>query len=231
MHPKRQEDAPRAAVWDLDGTLVDSAPDLAAALGKLLSESGLSGPTVARTRNMIGGGVKRLVAQGFEAAGAPLAEDRLRSCSDRFMELYGACATEHTVPFPGIPELLDALSTQRFFHGICTNKPLALTRQIVRELGLDRHFHTVIGGDSTPEKKPHPLPLQTCLEEMGVNRSRAVMIGDSAADLGAARAVGIPVVLVTFGYSPEPVANLNPDALIDRFDELPKALSRLGLLP
>lgn len=221
----------RAIVWDLDGTLVDSAPDLAAALGEVLAESGLPGPTVAEIRNMIGGGVKRLVAQGFEAAGTPLADDQLRPYADRFMALYGACATNETLPFPGIPEVLDSLTAQGFSHGICTNKPLALTRQIIRALRLNDRFQTVVGGDSTREKKPHPMPLEACLEQMGIAPAHAVMIGDSAADLGVARAVGIPVILVTFGYSREPVDSLNPDALIDRFDQLPKTLSQLGLLP
>lgn len=220
----------RAVIWDLDGTLVDSAPDLAAALNELLAEHRHSGHPVDRVKNMIGGGVKRLVMRGFEQAGAPLEDADVPARTDRFMEIYGARVTKESVPFPGIPEVLNTLSEHGAVHGVCTNKPLSLTRQILTDFGLSAHFKTVVGGDSTSAKKPDPEPLRVCLEQMGVGPENAVMVGDSAADLKVARALSMPVVLVSFGYSSEPVAELGPDAIVDHLKQLPETLERLGFL-
>ncbi len=220
--------SPRAIIWDLDGTLVDSAPDLAGALNALLAESGLPAHPLERVKTMIGGGVRRLVMRGYDQAGAPLDEAEVLARTDQFMAMYGARATQETVLFDGVVEALTALTAQGFVHGICTNKPLGLTRQILDALHIADHFGSVVGGDSTPHTKPHPEPMLTCLKGLNATPEQAIMVGDSSADLGVSQAVKMPCVLVSFGYSPEPVGTLGAEATIDRFDQLPDALARLG---
>lgn len=217
---------PAAIVWDLDGTLVESAPDLAAALNALLNEQGQHGHAVERVRPMIGGGVAKLIERGFRAAGAPLAVADCEALVPRFMELYGACATRTTRLVPHARAAL-----LHFYHAgvpqaICTNKPLGVTRQILDALDIAGFFQAVVGGDSTVEKKPHPLPLQTCLAELGVVPAQALMVGDSAADVGAAQAAGVTVVLVPDGYTGAPAASLGADLVIENLSCLPAKLGR-----
>lgn len=216
---------PAAIVWDLDGTLVESAPDLATALNTLLNEQGQHGHAVERVRPMIGGGVARLIERGFRAAGSPLAAEDCEALVPRFMELYTACATRSTRL---VPHARDTLL--HFYHAgvrqaICTNKPLGVTRLILDALDIAGFFTAVVGGDSTAEKKPHPLPLQTCLAELGVQAGEALMVGDSGADVGAAQAAGVTVVLVPDGYTGVPAASLGADFVIENLSRLP---SRLG---
>jgi len=217
---------PTAIVWDLDGTLVESAPDLAAALNTLLNERGQHGHAVERVRPMIGGGVARLIERGFRAAGAPLAAPDCEALVPRFMKLYTACATCSTRL---VPHARDTL--RHFYHAgirqaICTNKPLGVTRLILDALDIAGFFHAVVGGDSTAEKKPHPLPLQTCLAELGVEPGAALMVGDSGADVGAAQAAGVTVVLVPDGYTGVPAESLGADLVIENLSCLP---ARLGI--
>jgi phosphoglycolate phosphatase len=216
---------PTAIVWDLDGTLVDSAPDLAAALNALLNEHGQHGHAVDRVRPLVGGGVARLIERGFRAAGSPLAAPDCEALVPRFMELYTACATHSTRL---VPQARDTLL--HFYHAgvrqaICTNKPLGVTRLILNALDIAGFFHAVVGGDSTAAKKPHPLPLQTCLAALGVEPGEALMVGDSGADVGAAQAAGVTVVLVPDGYTGVPAASLGADLVIASLSCLP---SRLG---
>jgi phosphoglycolate phosphatase len=223
---------PTAIVWDLDGTLVESAPDLAAALNTLLNEQGQHGHAVERVRPMIGGGVARLIERGFRAAGAPLAAPDCAALVPRFMALYTACATRSTRL---VPHACDTLL--HFYHAgirqaICTNKPLGVTRLILDALDIAGFFHVVVGGDSTAEKKPHPLPLQTCLAQLGVEPGAALMVGDSGADVGAAQAAGVTVVLVPDGYTGVPAASLGADLVIENLSCLPALLGngqRAGL--
>lgn len=213
--------APKAVIWDLDGTLVESAPDLATALNRLLNEEGQHGHAVEKVRPMIGGGVAKLIERGFRAAGAPLDAAECDALVPRFMELYVACATDSTHLVPYAREIL-----QHFYHAglkqaLCTNKPLGVTLQILDALDIRGFFSTVVGGDSTAEKKPHPLPLQTCLQAIAVEPSDAVMVGDSGADVGAARAAGVPVILVPDGYTGVPTASLGADHLVEKLSDIP----------
>ena len=220
----RERTLPLAVVWDLDGTLVESAPDLATALNGLLNEEGQHGHAVEDVRPMIGGGVAKLIERGFRAAGTPLDQAECDALVPRFMELYTACATDSTHLVPHAREML-----LHFYHAgvkqaLCTNKPISVTRLIVDALDISGFFAAVIGGDSTPEKKPSPLPLQTCLEEIGVRPQDAVMVGDSGADVGAARAAGVPVILVPDGYTGVPASSLGADHVVENLSEIPDVL-------
>ena len=216
---------PGAIVWDLDGTLVESAPDLATALNALLNEEGQYGHPVANVRPMIGGGVAKLIERGFRAAGAPLDPAACDELVPRFMELYTACATDHTHLVPHARDVL-----QHFYHAgirqaLCTNKPMSVTQLIIDSLDISGFFSCVVGGDSTAHKKPHPLPLQTCLQGLGAQPQEAVMVGDSGADVGAARAAGVTVILVPDGYTGVAAATLGADHVIKNLSDIPGWIS------
>jgi phosphoglycolate phosphatase len=211
---------PAAIVWDLDGTLVESAPDLATALNALLNEQGQHGHPVEKVRPMIGGGVAKLVERGFRAVGVSLDEAARDALVPRFMELYSACATDSTRLVPHARDLLLHFYHAGLRQAICTNKPLAVTRQILVALDISGFFASVIGGDSTTERKPHPLPLQTCLRQLEARPEDTVMIGDSGADVGAARAAGVPIILVPDGYTGVPAASLGADRVVGRLSEI-----------
>lgn len=219
---------PRAVVWDLDGTLIDSAPDLADALNILLREHGREERRPEDVRDMIGGGVAALIERGFGRNASALTQSGAQSLVNRFMEIYRDRAILKTRLYEDAMQILQALSGNGIIHGICTNKPRGVSMDIIAGLGIADRFGSVIGGDSTRAKKPDAIPLLACLEQLAVDENEAVMIGDSAADVGAARAAGLPVVLVTYGYSREPVASLGADALADRLDQIPSLLRELG---
>ena len=212
---RREENAagfyPAAVVWDLDGTLVESAPDLANALNRLLAEHSLPQHTVDEVRLMIGAGVPTLLERGFKKAGLHLNEAERDALAPRFMAFYLACATDNTHLVPGARYVLDRMHRAGMPQGLCTNKPEGVTRDILDTLGISHYFGSVIGGDSTSGKKPDPTPLLACLDELGVSPSDAVMVGDSAADTGAARAAGVYAIVVPNGYTGEP-----PEALISQ---------------
>jgi len=215
---------PEAIVWDLDGTLVESAPDLTTALNTLLNEQGQHGHTVDSVRPMIGAGVAKLIERGFRAAGAPIDEAGRNALVPRFMEIYTSCATDRTHLIPHAREVLSHFYHAGFRQGLCTNKPHAVTMQILNTLDIAGFFGSIVGGDSTSEKKPHPLPLQTCLEELKASPDVSIMIGDSAADVGAARAAGVPIILVPDGYTGAPAASLGADYVTGSLAEIPGSI-------
>jgi len=212
---------PAAVVWDLDGTLVDSAADLATALNALLIEQGQHTHAVDQVRPMIGHGVAKLIERGFRASGAPLGADELDALVPRFMTLYTACATNQTQLVADARDVLEHFYHAGVPQGLCTNKPAGVTRQILQALDITGFFRSVIGGDSTAARKPDPLPLQTCLQELGAEPARALMIGDSGADVGAATAAGVPVLLVPDGYTGEPAESLGADWVVARLADVP----------
>jgi len=226
LQPETQNSGnyPAAIVWDLDGTLVESAPDLATALNALLNEQGQHTHSVDSVRPMIGGGVAKLIERGFRAAGAPLDEAARDDLVPRFMELYMACATESTHLVPHARDVLTHFYHAGVKQGLCTNKPIAVTRLILSALDITGFFNSVIGGDSTDSRKPHPLPLLTCLEELEVRPEDALMVGDSGADVGAARAAGVPVILVPDGYTGVPAVSLGADYVVGDLAEIPGSI-------
>ncbi len=215
-------------VFDLDGTLIDSAPDLAEALNRVLADNGLPPVTPPSVRRMVGEGAAAMIARGFAAAGRPVEDpppDRLR---DSFLSHYADCLDESTRPWPGAVEALEALAAAGHRLAVCTNKPEAMSRTLLDRLDLARFFRAVLGGDSLAVRKPDPRHLTATIRQAGGAATDAVMVGDSIADVDAARAAGVPVVVVTFGYSRVPASELDADARIGHFDGLIPALERVA---
>ncbi|MGE3772334.1 MAG: phosphoglycolate phosphatase [Gammaproteobacteria bacterium] len=217
----------RAVLFDLDGTLVDSAPDIAAAADRALAECGVPGRGLERIRAYIGGGAERLIHRCLTdrldgVAERPLFEAALAA----FFRHYAAGLTVSTRPYPGVLETLDALRGRGYLLGCVTNKPGRFTTPLLAALSLAPYFAIVVAGDTLAVKKPDPAPLLYAADGLGADVATATMVGDSMADLNAARAAGMRVLCVSYGYSPTArLADHAPDALVDRMPEL------LALLP
>ncbi|WP_137177819.1 phosphoglycolate phosphatase [Roseomonas sp. AR75] len=208
----------RLAVFDLDGTLVDSAPDIHAALDRLMAARGLPGFTRAEVTAMIGDGVRALVTRALAARGQPFEEAAL----DAFMADYEANAAVETRLFPGVAEALQALTADGWRIAICTNKPAAAARELLDALGLLDRVAALGAGDSFPVRKPDPGHLHATIAAAGGAQRGAVMIGDHRNDVAAARGAGIPVVFVGWGYGPLAMAEGAP--VVARPEALPGEL-------
>lgn len=209
-------------IFDLDGTLIDSAPDLQVACNTVLAARGRPQITVHQTRQFIGRGARVLIEHAFAATGGPPDPDD--PVLQDFLDTYAQALCVHTTVYPGVPETLTLLG-QRAPLALCTNKPVALVPPILAALDLARFFPVVVGGGSVPTKKPHAEPLLAAMA--GLSVAEAVLVGDSSADVGAARNAGIPVVAVAYGYSHGPAEALGADRLIDSFSALPDAIASL----
>ena len=214
-----------AVVFDLDGTLVDTLPDLAAALNRLLAEEGYPAVDSAAVAAMVGDGAAKLVERGFAAVGRELTGDEYIGLRRRYIEIYEGGLSHHSRPYPGAVEILDALRGAGLRLAICTNKPEAPSHALLAALGLAGHFDAVVGGDTLDVRKPDGRHLSETITRTGARR--AVMIGDTPNDVAAARNAGVPVVAVSHGYAQIPAAELGADAVIDHFDELEDVLLRL----
>lgn len=220
-----------AVVFDLDGTLVDTAPDLRAHVNDVLRELGRPGLDLDSVRTMVGDGARTLLRRGLEASGGiPEAVD-LDALYRRFLQGYTADPVRDSAVHDGVVAVLDGLLAAGVRLGVCTNKPQAPTDRLLSALGLERFFRAIVGGDILPVRKPDPGHLAAVLERLGALPSRAAMVGDSAHDVGAARALGLPCILVSFGYTAVPAHALGGDRLIDHFAELPAALQSLAATP
>lgn len=213
--------------FDLDGTLVDTAPDLIGTLNTLLDQEGLRPFPMADARPFIGKGARWMIERGFEAAGAPLHPDRIPALFDRFIARYLSRIADESRPFPGCKAALDVLKSQGAKLVVCTNKRTDLSVSLLKALGLARRFEAIIGADATPAIKPDARHLKAAVDAVGGDITRTIMVGDAAPDAGAARNAGAHLILVSFGYTEIPVAELNPDILINHFEELPAACARL----
>ena len=219
----------KAVLFDLDGTLIDSAPDLHVAANNLLSEENRSTITLEQTTSMIGDGVPKIVERAFAATGYTMEDGELDSLVKRYLEFYEPHAADLTSPFPGCVECLKRLRHKGYELAVCTNKPFIATQKILGSLDLANSISAVIGGDTLPGiKKPDPRHLLAALDIMKITPKNAIMIGDHANDVTAARAAGMPVIVCRFGYTNGPAENLEGDLVIDHFDELPDAFYRLG---
>ena len=216
-------------VFDLDGTLVDSAPDLHAALNLMLRERGHPALSLLQVKRMIGDGVPALVARALAASGADQRD--AAKALPRFLELYEANPTELSRPYPGVPETLATLRRRGYRTAVCTNKPQQATIAVMQGLDLLPLFDGIAGGDRFAVRKPHPGHLLQLIAELGARPERSVMIGDNENDAAAARSAAVPVVLMRYGYARVDPGSLAADVLLDRFSELPEALERLGLIP
>ncbi len=219
-----------ALIFDLDGTLVDTAPDLHAALDYVLTSCGRSTVALEDVRQMVGDGARALVRRGLDATGGVPAAPTFEALAQSFLTYYGNHVADLSRPFPGVRACLGRLNTRGLALGVCTNKPTALSESLLRKLGLGDYFGAVVGGDRLATRKPDGGHVVGTLAAMGQSGARAAMIGDSANDVAAARSAGLPVVAVTFGYTIIPPAQLGADLLIDHFDALEDALARLGRL-
>jgi len=214
-------------VFDLDGTLVDSAPDLVRALNETLDLEGLPRVDVERVRRLIGNGARVLIERASAAAGAHFSPERLDQLTKAFIDFYRADIAGQTAPFPGLESALDALTAEGARLSVCTNKRTDLSLQVLDALGLTLRFAAIVGADGVPHKKPHPDHYRAAVERAGGTVARSLMIGDTSTDVAAARGAGAPVALVRFGYSDDEIEKLGADAILDRYAELPLICGQL----
>jgi phosphoglycolate phosphatase len=220
-----------ALIFDLDGTLADTAPDLLGATNAVLAAAGRAPIDTSGLRHMVGFGARSLITQAMAASGAPVAEAELPPLMEIFLAHYRRHIADGTRLFPGVRETLAALKAGGLRLGILTNKPQDLTDLLLPRLGLEGLFHAVYGAGRKPYTKPDPRIFHAVVSDCGGGLSDgagAVMIGDSITDLHTARAAGAPVILMSYGYTPVPVAELGADAVLDDFSRLPEALEKLA---
>ncbi len=213
--------------FDLDGTLVDTAPDLVGALNVVLADEGLPSVPVSAARHLVGQGGRVLLARGFADAGREIDPARADALFQRFLDAYRGCIADHSRPYPGVVAALRDLRSAGARLAVCTNKPGAYARLLLDALDLSGNFAAVVGADDAPARKPDPRHLLHAVADARGDAGRALMVGDSAPDVAAARGAGVPVVLVSFGYTETPAAELGADAVIDHFDQLPEVARRL----
>lgn len=225
---------PKAIVFDLDGTLIDSAPDLQAAINRMLATLGRQPLSVDAVTGMIGDGVPKLIERALMATGGIPdggTADALAGWVARFGDDYEGCGFPLTHPFAGVIGVLAELHAAGLLLAICTNKPQAATVEILKRLDLARFFNAVLGGDAlNGVRKPDPRHLLAAIEALGVAPGEVVMVGDHLNDLACARGAGTPAILCAYGYSRVPVGELGADAVIERIDELPAALASIAAL-
>jgi phosphoglycolate phosphatase len=214
----------RAVVFDLDGTLADSAPDIATALNTALAASSLTAFALEDVKRMVGGGARRLVERALSTTMAEPAPALVETVLAAFGTAYGAAPCRETVLFPGAREALVELAAQGFRLGVCTNKPERVTDAVLEGLGVQDMFGKVVGGSSRLALKPAPDMLREVMSGLGVAAEEAVMVGDSSADVGAARAAGLRCILMGHGYSTTPVGELGADVVVEGFHRLPSAV-------
>ena len=222
---------PKAILFDLDGTLIDSAPDIAAAANELLAEDKLGPLTLLQVRDMVGNGIRKLVERAYAACGEPLADSALDARHARMMEIYAARLTDLTTRMPGAAEAMTAWHRAGTKIAVITNKPEAFSRTILVHFGLAPFVDLIVGGDSGPASKPAPDMLLHALAQFGVAPSSALMIGDGPADIDAARAANVRSVAVSGGYTAVPAGALGADFLISDLHYLPMAIARLRDTP
>jgi phosphoglycolate phosphatase len=214
-------------VFDLDGTLAETAPDIMATLNRILVKEGLAALPLERARELVGAGARALIDRGFKVSGAPLAAEKLDRLFADFLVDYMENIHVHSHLYPGAVDALDALEAEGYAFAICTNKPEAHALKLVASLGIAERFRCVAGRETFPFHKPDPRHLTETIRQAGGDAARAIMIGDSKTDVDTARAAGIPVIGFTFGYTDVPMADLRPDIVLEHFDGLAAGVRRL----
>jgi phosphoglycolate phosphatase len=215
-------------VFDLDGTLVDTAPDLIDTLNIVLAREGLAPVDYAAARRLIGAGSRRMIEAGLRHENRPIAAAQLDRLFHDFISHYSAHIADRSRPFPGLDAALDRLAAHKCLFAVCTNKLESLSRQLLDALGMSARFAAICGQDTFGIQKPDPEILRRTIHAAGGTLQRAVMVGDSETDVATARAAGVPVIAVEFGYGSIPVAQMRPDRLIGHFDELAAAVFDLA---
>ena len=214
-------------VFDLDGTLVDTAPDLVGALNFILQREGLPLVPVASARAMIGAGARKLIERGLEMDGRVMSVSDIDRLTSDFIAYYKDHIADGSRPFDGLHAALDELEGRGFKFAVCTNKLEDLSRLLLAKLDMTSRFAAICGADTFGVAKPDPTILRQTIAQAGGDISSSIMVGDSGPDVGVARRAGIPVVGVEFGYTEIPIAELKPDVVIGHMRELPNAVQAL----
>jgi phosphoglycolate phosphatase len=217
----------RTVVFDLDGTLVDTAPDLVNALNFVLDREGMPPVPLASARNMIGAGARRMIERGLEADGRAASVADIDRLTKDFVAYYADHIAEGSRPFDGLEAALDDLAGRGYRFAVCTNKLEWLSKKLLDELGLSARFSAICGADTFGISKPDPAILQQTVARAGGVLSSTIMVGDAGPDIGVARRAGVPVIGVEFGYTEVPIADLKPDLLIGHFRDLRGAVESL----
>lgn len=216
-------------VFDLDGTLAETAPDIMATLNHLLVREGLAALPVSAARNLVGAGARALLERGFKAAGEPLGPERLEALFQDFFVHYLDHVADNSHLFEGAEVALRQCREEGFALAVCTNKPEPHSRVLIEKLGALPLFDAIAGRETFAFCKPDPRHITETIRLAGGDPARSIMVGDSRTDVDAARGAGIPVIGVTFGYTDTPMQELAPDRIISHFDELRGAVRALGL--
>jgi phosphoglycolate phosphatase len=214
-------------VFDLDGTLVDTAPDLIAATNHVLEHMGLAAVDEKSLRPFIGYGARYMVEHAMGPAGEKLSGEERERLLERFLDHYRRNIAVGSRPFEGTVEALQSFKRQGAKLAVCTNKMEAMSRALLKALDMNHYFASIAGRDTLASFKPHPDHLLGTIRLAGGDPARAIMIGDSRVDIATARAADVPVIAVSFGYTDTPVAELKPDAVIDHYRELEPAIAAL----
>jgi len=218
----------KGLVFDLDGTLVDSLPDLLEVLNQVLADFGVPELTAAEAKPMIGDGTLKLVERALAARG--VTPDQIKPTQARFLALYETRPTRLSRLYAGVADVLAELTDADWVFALCTNKPERATRIMLSELELDGFFRAVVTGDSLPQKKPDPAPMRAAVAALEVPTHRAIAVGDHANDLRAARAAGVRSIFARYGYGALTPDLPKPAALLGAFADLPEALARIDFL-
>jgi phosphoglycolate phosphatase len=214
-------------VFDLDGTLVDTAPDLVDTLNVVIEPEGLSPVAYEDTRHLVGGGARLMIERAYKAQSRTCDSATLERLFQTYIAHYAANVSAKSRPFPGAEAAMDELERNGFLLAICTNKLEHLARHLLNQLDMTRRFAFICGQDTFGIAKPDPTPLLRTIAAAGGEADMAVMVGDSVADIGAARAALVPVVAVEFGYADRPVPELGADRIIGTFEALPEVVRDL----
>jgi phosphoglycolate phosphatase len=208
-----------ALIFDLDGTLVDTAPDLHAATNHVLGLIDRPAISMAELRAFVGHGAMNLIERGVSATGDAVDQDTLKRLHKQFLEYYGDNIADHSVVFDGLLAVLDQAQSRGLKLGVCTNKVERLSHKLLTELNMMQRFGSLVGGDTLTVMKPDPSPLIEAATRLGVNPNKIMMVGDSETDIRTAQNVGVPVLAVSFGYTSQHVSAYDPTHIIDHYDE------------
>jgi phosphoglycolate phosphatase len=214
-------------VFDLDGTLVDTAPDLIDTLNVILGQEGLPVVPFATARNMIGGGAKALIERALTTEGRDCSTNEIDRLYGAFIAHYAAHIADRSRPFPQTEATLEDLAAAGHRLAVCTNKLEWLSIRLLQTLKLAQHFAAICGQDTFGIQKPDPEVFRRTVQRAGGDPTRAIMVGDSKTDIHTARAAKVPVVAVDFGYSDVPIKTLEPDRIINSYTDLPAAITEL----
>lgn len=211
-------------LFDLDGTLVDTAPDLTGALNHVLAQHDLAPFSVQKVRNTVGFGARITIERSFSHYGKTLSDDALDLAHAQFLAHYSENICKNSTLFPGVGTVLDDLKNNGILMSVCTNKTENLSLDLLEQIGVSHYFSSICGSDTVPNKKPHPDHIFSAINRAGGITEESIMIGDSLADIEAARAAGIPVIVMRYGYTATPSDELGADLVLDEFSQIPKAL-------